>query len=212
MALTPFQVSKILDIIPDYFFKVRKLIIGGGPLYPELESRLERFDTRVYETYGMTETVSHVALRNVHPALEGFFHALEGVHFSTDSRNCLVVHAPDWGHESLITNDVVELNSATSFVWNGRYDFVINSGGLKIHPESLEKQLKNQLSTNFFVAGVPDDLLGEKAVLVVEAEKEISIDLSVVDRYRRPKKIYYLPNFVYTPSGKINRPETLSLI
>ncbi|MFQ6678781.1 MAG: enolase C-terminal domain-like protein, partial [Fidelibacterota bacterium] len=126
--------------------------------------------TKVYETYGMTETLTHVAVKPLNgPNQSEVFTALNGVRFETDERDCLVIYAAMVNPEPVITNDIVELINETSFKWLGRFDNVINSGGVKIIPEVLEAKLAPVMyNRRFFITGEPDDSLGEKVVLVVE--------------------------------------------
>lgn len=208
VSLTPMQVANSLAQLHHF----ENILIGGGPISATLEAQLQGIEAKMYHTYGMTETASHVALRTVNGANRSeAFSALPGIRFSTDARGCLVIHAKDWGLAELVTNDVVQLLDETRFVWLGRADNVINSGGVKLHPEQIEHLLEAQLPGNFFVAGLPDDLLGQKLVLVVEGP-ESPIDFSSLPKVQRPKAVYFLPRFSYTETDKINRAKTLAMI
>ena len=113
-----------------------------------------------------------------------------------------------------ITNDVVEVVSKTEFNWKGRLDHVINSGGVKLHPEEIEQKLSHTIHSRFFIAGVPDEILGEKCILVIEG-KNYQITkkyFSKLSRFEIPKEVFFIPKFIETGSGKIRRFKTLDLL
>src|SRR5690606_7297256 len=121
---------------------LESILIGGAPIHPRDVERLQYFQCACYETYGMTETVSHVALKLLNtPAKQPYFEPLEGVDISIDDRGCLVISA-DYLSDRIVTNDLVELGEAGQFTWLGRADNVINTGGIKVIPESLEARLQ----------------------------------------------------------------------
>ena len=156
----------------------------------------------------MTETASHIALKNLTEG-EKTFQTLGDIQIDLDQRHCLRLCGTLTHNNWIQTNDIVELISADRFRWLGRADFVINSGGVKIHPEIIEAELSNQLKIPFFVAGIPDKEFGQKVILVVESQEYPQIDWSKIERYQRPKETYALPQFEWTESGKINRKATL---
>ena len=131
----------------------------------------------------------------------------------------MVIYAPHLSENELTTNDTVKLKGKREFRWVGRADTVINSGGIKIHPEQLEKKLEKNIQPNFFIASVPDDLLENKVVLVIESEVFTAEKLSELNAffknqlslYEIPKQIFYLPAFIYSESNKILRKNTLEL-
>ena len=208
-AMVPLQLENSLNELD----KVKILIVGGGQVSPQLVEKLQNISTQIYETYGMTETLTHVAIKPLNgPGKSELFQALDGVHFEIDDKGCLVIHAPMLNPESIVTNDIVELVDKSSFQWLGRFDNVINSGGIKIIPEVVEAKLATViLNRRFFIAGVADESLGEKVILVVE-EESVNITLESLEKYEKPKDIYFIPKFVETKSGKIHRQTTLSLI
>lgn len=208
-AMVPLQLEKSIDQL----YKVKTLIIGGGPVNQNLINRLQSVPAKVYETYGMTETLTHVAIKPLNGSDQSeVFKAITGIRFETDERDCLVIHAPMVNPDPVITNDMVMLIDETSFRWLGRFDNVINSGGVKIIPERVEAKLSAAIpNRRFFIAGLPDDYLGEKVVLVVEGEKmEVTVD--ELDKFEQPKEIFFLPKFIETNSGKIQRRDTLKLL
>lgn len=208
LALTPMQFSGIYETHPDRLRQCRKIIIGGGRLSQQQEEVMVANMLPCYSTYGMTETASHVALRKVGTA---FFKAIGSTDFSVDDRNCLMIHAEALGIGTLVTNDLVELKGKKEFKWLGRFDNVVNSGGVKLYPEKLEANLSKHISQPFFFAGVADDVLGQRLVLLVEGSQQ-PIDFSLLSKLERPKKVYFIDHFFFTETGKIDRPKTLALI
>ena len=217
-AMIPLQLMKCIDSITH----IKTIIVGGAAVQNELLNKLKTVPNKVFETYGMTETVTHVAvkqLNTLHSEESHIFQALPNVLFSQDSRECLMIKAPHLSKETLMTNDVVKLNSQTSFEWIGRIDNVINSGGVKLFPEQIEAKLNQHIQTPFFIASRPDESLGKQLILVVEnldintedLLKTISNDKSF-DKLEIPKLIFNLEKFAYTANGKINRSLTLESI
>ena len=203
-ALVPLQVEKSLDQL----HRVKTIIIGGAKLNPVLAEKLKTIPTALYETYGMTETITHIAAKRVQ---ESTFSVLPGIQIFTDERNCLIIEAPRLSDEKIITNDVVEIIEGNKFVWLGRFDNVINSGGVKLFPEKIEEKLSGKIPNRFFVIGKPDTSLGEKLILVVEGEPYV-IDNSVfegLDKYEKPKEILFVSKFSETETGKIKRIESI---
>lgn len=218
-AMVPMQVQNSLDKLNF----IDTLIVGGGAVQKELRNALQGNLCQVYETYGMTETITHVAIKPLNSGGRGavmgeLFVTLPNVSIVTDSRGCLVISAPDISDSRVITNDMVKIVSENSFKWLGRIDNVVNSGGLKLIPEEIEKKLRPMIDFDFFVAGLPDDLLGEKLVLVMECHsvpEKLWDQLKRTEnltRYERPKEVYGLKNFIRTKSGKIRRKDSLRLL
>ena len=208
-AMVPLQLENSLKDLA----KVKKLIVGGGQVNSKLEEKLQSVSTHVYETYGMTETLTHVAIKPLNgPSKSDVFRALDDIDFELDGRGCLVINAPKMNPKPVITNDFIDLVDEKSFRWLGRYDNIINSGGIKIIPEVVEAKLSSIVpNRRFFIAGKSDKSLGEKVVLVVEG-KSMDISCKSLDKFEQPKEIHFIPEFVETKSGKIHRQTTLSLI
>ncbi len=205
-AMTPMQLAAALDA--GDLEKVRTLIVGGAPVPPGLAARLRGVRTRVFETWGMTETASHVALRRLGEEEDAPFTALPGVSFSLDGRGCLVVRAAHLGGEPIRTNDLAGLAGPRAFRWLGRADDVINTGGVKVFPAEVERKLAAALGgREFFVAGAPDPKLGERVTLFIEGPpEELPEDLfAPLNRYERPREVRFLPRFRRTASGKVIR-------
>lgn len=213
-AMVPLQLQSSLDKLD----VVKTIIIGGAPISDTLKQEVQGLKTQVFETYGMTETITHVALKRINNSSQKHFKALPGVELSKDKRNCLVINAPKISNIPVVTNDVVELHSETEFTWLGRYDSVINSGGIKLIPEQIESKLTSALKTRFFVAGIPDEILGKKIVLVIECKmKPFNIlaqiqSVKELDMYEVPKEVLCIDTFIETKNGKINRKATLAIL
>ena len=200
VAMVPLQVQNSLNEL----HKVKKLIIGGAKMVSSLENKLLNVSTKVYETYGMTETITHIAAKKIG---ERAFSILPNVSISQNENDCLVIDAPQLSEERLFTNDLVQIINDNQFVLLGRIDNVVNSGGVKLIPEKIEEKLADAIAARFFVGGIPDADLGEKLVLLVEGEKQ-ELDESifaVLDKYEKPKAVFFVPEFDTTESGKIKR-------
>lgn len=221
-AMVPLQMENSLENIA----QITTLISGGATISQSLHERIrvqiktQDYKTEVFETYGMTETITHIALKKIaHKGLQNqLFKTLPSVIISNDSRGCLVIDAPKITDATVITNDVVELVSENEFQWLGRYDNVINSGGVKLFPEQIEAKLASVIRSRFFVAGLPDEKLGKKMVLIVEGEveeekllQEIK-GLNTLGEFEIPKRILQVAEFQQTESGKIQRDRTVALI
>lgn len=201
-SMVPFQVQKSLGDIS----KIKKLIIGGAPLNVELEENLAGVDIEAYHSYGMTETISHIALRRV--AKFAAFETLPNIKIEVDSNSCLIIDAPHLGVYKMKTKDIVQITKFNQFIWQGRLDNVINSGGLKFYPEEIEKKI-GLLDSDFFITGIPNLELGEKLVLLLEGESKEKPSFSMLSKYETPKEIIVIPEFFRTTTGKVKRKETL---
>lgn len=203
-AMVPLQAQHSLDKL----HLVKKIILGGAKVSQALSEQLQALPTKIYETYGMTETITHIAAKRVG---EEAFTVLPNVRISEDDRHCLVIDPYVICDEPVVTNDVVKVLDDNHFIWLGRYDNVINSGGVKLFPEQIEEKLSSKISQRFFVKGMPDEELGEKLVLVIEGEP-FTIEeevLKKLSKFEKPKEILFVPKFTETVSGKIIRDKTL---
>ena len=206
-AMVPLQAKNSIKKLTN----IKKVIIGGVKIHKSLEQELVKLPIEIYETYGMTETITHIAAKKVG---QEAFTTLPNVTVSKNENQCLEILAKNIGNEKIVTNDIVKLISDTQFIWLGRYDNVINSGGIKIMPEQVESKLSTLIPRRYFVDGVQDENLGEKVVLFVEGEP-INIDSSVFDvkdRYEKTKDIVLIPKFKDTATGKIMRTESKELV
>lgn len=215
-AMVPMQ----LDTNLSQMQHIKTLIVGGAPLSPQLVLKAQAIKTKIYETYGMTETVSHIAVKAINDEWHvksnepSYFSCLPDISVSQDDRGCLVVHAPKITDDMVVTNDVVSLKSPNQFCWLGRWDHVINSGGIKIHPEQVEAKLQDKIKHRFFIASQPDTRLGDTVILIVEAENYKASDtlFEGLDAFEKPKSVYALKAFIQTNSGKIQRKKTIALV
>jgi O-succinylbenzoic acid--CoA ligase len=210
-AMVPLQLQNSLKEL----HRVKKLIVGGAAVSPSLQAEIQGLPTEIYATYAMTETITHVAIKKLNhrtdqDILDDAYEALNNVSFSIDNRSCLIINAPDVADKKVETNDVVNLISPTQFNWLGRADFVINSGGFKVHPEQVEQVLALVIDAPFFVSSLPDAALGQKVILVVEGKEAAfpEIDYVGLHPYEVPKEVYFVNEMVYTTTGKIQRDKT----
>lgn len=220
-AFVPYQISTILNSAIEKLKSTGIIIIGGGPVDADLEEKFSILgSSKVYTTFGMTETLTHIALRQLHPERETFFTALPGVSVTTDTRDCLVIQAPHLP-EVIVTNDVVELYDESRFTWLGRIDNVINTGGVKVNPEHIEQTIRPLIipyAPSYFIGSMPDAAFGERIVLVLEGaivkdtDELLAAIRACVPKFAVPKAVYFLPSFIYTPTGKINRKKTIALL
>ena len=216
-AITPYQLFQSAESLIKG--QVRKIIVGGSQVTGKLEELVSNIPSELYETYGMTETCSHIALRRFNGKEKSeYFTVLGGIETHQTKRGCLVIDAPHLLEYEIQTTDVVEIISENSFRWLGRADSVINSGGVKIYPEQVEKKLEGIIPTSYFITSLPDQLLENRVVLVIESEsltanQELDLKLKIqplLHKFEFPKHIYYLPAFVYSQNNKLLRKETLS--
>src|SRR5690606_6077881 len=201
-AMTPMQVENSLEQL----HQVKQVIIGGAKVSSDLEEKLLPLSTICYETYASTETLTHIAARKIGSE---YFELLPDISITTDQRGCLIIDAPRISSQTIITNDLVQIKSENEFKWLGRIDNVINSGGIKLFPEIIEAKLTSKIGMPFFMGGIPDSVLGEKLVLIVESSPfELENDIfDGLEKYEKPKKVFFIPNFTLTESGKIKRKE-----
>jgi len=215
-AFTPAQLGKLMETETgmDFLKNIHKIILGGSPVPYALEEKIQKLKTSVWHTYGMTETMSHIALRKVNGAdRSGYFYPMPGVHLKKNSEDCLTITAPYLGVFNLKTNDIVKTHSDGGFRVLGRKDYVVNSGGVKLFPEQIEHKLSSILSQPFYVGSLPDTNLGEKLALFIESEKpednEIQkLQASIKEKltgFEVPKEIHFIKKFNRTESGKIIR-------
>lgn len=171
VAMVPLQVYDTLQVAEEreLFSRCGTVLIGGGPVSPELEREIQYLPNAVYSTYGMTETLSHIALRRLNGSLASDrYYPFASVQLSLSPDRTLVIDAPLVCDEQLETNDIVQFYPDGSFVILGRKDNTINTGGVKVQAEQVEKKLSTLISASFAITSVPDPKLGEKIVLLLE--------------------------------------------
>ncbi len=205
-AMVPTQIQSLLQTPEgrDRIRAIRTLLIGGSPISRELEEQLQDFDNRIYATYGMTETVSHIALRQLNgPKRSRFYQTLAGVSIRTDENNCLVIDAPALCDTTIRTRDLVRLVGQDQLEVIGRLDHIINSGGIKYSPEAIERKLSPIINDRFILSSLPDPRLGEKLILIIETEdteqyrdKQFEAHMKAqLTPYEVPKMVLFLKKF-----------------
>lgn len=209
LAIVPTQISNFIHH-PEYVHKVRNLLIGGAAPSADDCSALIKLGYTFYISYGMTETCSHVALAKGDDN-KRIFCAMPGISFATTNDSRLIINAPAFSFKKLTTNDVVQLISPISFIWRGRADGAINSGGLKLMPEELEALYAPALSGHrYYVSHTDDTKWGQAVALIIEgcvSTDEIADQIAeiVADHRRRPKRIFCIERLPEAANGKIRR-------
>lgn len=211
-AMVPMQVydSLLLEHERARLMAIRHLIIGGGSVDAEMALVLQKFPHHVYSTYGMTETLSHIAMRKLNgSSASDRYHLFNSVRLSLASPdNTLIIDAPLVAKERIYTHDVAHIYEDGSFRILGRKDNVINSGGIKIQAEEVESLLKPVIKNGAFaITSAPDPKYGQIVVLAVEQPVEKTAIRDVLSRYEVPKKIIQLAQIPLTETGKICRAE-----
>jgi o-succinylbenzoate---CoA ligase len=220
-AFVPLQLQNIIQNKNhiEILNKMKAIIVGGAAVNEVLEEEIQSLTVPVYSTYGMTETVSHIAIRRLNGTeWSNNFQVLEGVTIGVDGRNCLNISADASNNELVQTNDIVEIIDEKEFKLLGRFDNIINSGGVKIQLEKVEKVIEKFIpNKRFFAYGLPDLSLGQKLILVIETEslsddlkENIFIDLkNALSKYEIPKQVFTINHFSETPTGKIDKKATI---
>ncbi|UMQ44021.1 AMP-binding protein [Chryseobacterium sp. Y16C] len=218
-AMTPLQVENSLGKL----HLIKNLIIGGAAVSESLKTKiiqtlsLSNAHTKIFETYGMSETLSHIGLKQIAPNSEDFFTVFENVEISKDERGCLKIFAPKVNAEVLQTNDLVEIKDKNQFRFLGRIDNVINSGGAKIFPEQLEALVKKEIPNEAVFLGIEDESLGQKLILIIEGEKSTNLlekisSIPFEKNFQKPKEIIFIEKIPRTPNGKVNRMELKTIL
>jgi len=223
-AMVPLQVWNLLQQAPQRLQQIRHLIIGGGAINEELAAALQDLSHAVWSTYGMTETLSHIALRRLNgPERSDWYTPFEGVDVSLNEEDCLVIHAPAVHDGPLVTNDIAELSTANcqlstvncqlstqKFRILGRKDNVICSGGIKIQIEKVERLLHPHLHEPYMITKTPDTKLGEQVVLLTESHDIPTIQgicRQVLPKYWQPRMYLSVDQIPITETGKPARAE-----
>jgi O-succinylbenzoic acid--CoA ligase len=222
IALVPLQIRAIL-LSPeknklDY---IKGILIGGAALDASLLKAIQSIKSPVFATYGMTETISHIALQDLHQqSVEPFYKTLPDVKIHVDERGCLVIRAPYLTNE-IQTNDLVTIHDDKHFSWLGRWDNIINTGGIKVIPEKVENDIRSltvgtDINQNFFIASIHDERLGEKIILITEGPmsenwgKILTLHKQSFSRYETPKVFFSIEKFIFNKNNKIDRKATIN--
>ena len=213
IATTPLQLYSLLKN-KDVFNKIRLIIVGGGKISEKQIDQIQDISSDIYQTYGMTETVSHIAVRDLKKYSENkSYKCLENNSITTNYNGQLVIKSKHLNISSLTTNDMAKITGNQEFILKGRIGNIINSGGLKISSESIEDMLQKSLQKKlFFIDKIKCDKLGEKIILIADTKiklKDLVISIQKIeDKKIRPKKIYFTSTFFFTENHKIDRLKT----
>jgi O-succinylbenzoic acid--CoA ligase len=204
-SFTSQQCIQITESNPTSLNRIKHILLGGGPISDKVLLFANQIESTIWEGYGMTETLTHVALRNV--KLNAGFLPLAGVQIKQGGSGNLIVQDSWLNLPTLETTDVIEFLEE-GFVVKGRLDHVIISGGVKLFPEEIERSLSNQINQPFYIGSVPDELLGRKVILYVEGEIDATLQPKIEALnlgVRKPREIVFKNQFNRTDSGKIIR-------
>jgi O-succinylbenzoic acid--CoA ligase len=212
-AMVPLQVYNTLQMPEERerLKKIKHLIIGGGAIDDSLAAELKDFPNHIWSTYGMTETLSHIALRRLNgPEASEWYTPFPSVHLSLSDEGCLIIDAPEVCSEPLVTNDIAEISHngdcprCEKFRILGRKDNVICSGGLKIQAEELERQLRPHMSAPFVISKRADEKFGEIVVLITEGSPSDARTICerILPKYHQPKAYLHLDQIPLTETGK----------
>lgn len=208
-AMVPMQVYNTLQVPEERekFRHIRHVIIGGGSIDPQLEAELKTLPNNIWSSYGMTETLSHIALRRItHDSEEEYYHPLPGISVSQDEQGCLIIDAPQLNPDTLHTHDIVKFNDNGGFIVRGRLDNVICSGGIKIQIEEVEAALRPVFGDTVMVTSAPSIKFGEVVVyLCTEPLDEHLMRLADLNKYWLPKHIIPVSRLPRTETGKPDR-------
>ena len=216
-AMVPMQVYNSLQVPEEKerLMAIRHLIIGGGAIDDAMEAELRKFPNAVWSTYGMTETLSHIALRRISgPEASEWYIPFPTVKLSTTDEGCLVIDAPEVCADTLTTNDIVELKPDGRFRVMGRKDNVICSGGIKIQIEEVERELKPYVRVPYIISKKKNEKFGEIVVLLTEGDTDEAraICEEHLPKYHRPKLYQHIDQIPLTETGKPARKKILEFI
>jgi O-succinylbenzoic acid--CoA ligase len=207
VPLVPMQVQNIIK--SEEIGQIRQLLVGGGKVSNEIISQIKVFQTKVFESFGMSETLTHFAIKQISPNYSEWFKTIAGFEIDTNKKDELVIKKNGIINSTLKTKDLIEKKSNSEFKWLGRSDNIINSGGIKIIPEEIERKIAKLISVRFVLIGLPDNQLGQKIAIV--SEKPLKIELEKINKdlsqYEKIKISKIVTKFPITESGKIKRKE-----
>ena len=214
-AMVPMQVYSTLQVPEERerLKQIRHLIIGGGAIDDAMAAELKTFPNAVWSTYGMTETLSHIALRRLSgPEASGWYMPFPSVKVSLSPEGCLIIDAPEVCPEPLVTNDIAELSSQ-GFRILGRKDNVICSGGIKIQIEEVESRLRPFLRVPYLLSKRPDPKFGEVAVLLTEGSVDDARQVCerILPKYHQPRHYLHVDHIPLTETGKPARQQAAQL-
>ncbi|WP_456440898.1 AMP-binding protein [Psychroserpens sp.] len=212
VAMIPLQLKNSINRLEN----IKTLIVGGASVSKSLINDVQSLKVNVYETFGMTETISHIAVKKLNHNSTNMtaFEALPNISISKDDKDCLVIDAPKLCSEAIVTNDLIDLINEKQFEIIGRYDNMINSGGVKVFPELIEMKLQDLIEKRFFIASEEDNDFGQKVILVIEDDcADFNKDVfSQLQKHEIPKAVYNTPKFFETETGKLQRKKILDAV
>tara|TARA_Y100000994_G_scaffold10691_1_gene8538 strand:- start:1338 stop:2360 length:1023 start_codon:yes stop_codon:yes gene_type:complete len=207
IAFTAMQLENSILFID----KIKNVLVGGSSVNENLKQKILNINTNVYETYGMTETITHIAVRNLTKG-ENEFTTLPGIEIGKRD-NCLFIKPNHLSIEMVQTNDIVQFTNKNKFLLIGRRDFIINSGGVKLNPEAIEKKLAKYISADFVISSIDNSKFGEVVALVFKKNIPDNYNKAFthLSKYEIPKEVLVIENFPEN-NGKINRVKIRSII
>lgn len=216
-AMVPMQVWNSLQVTEQRqrLMAIRHLIIGGGAIDEKLAAELRTLPNAVWSTYGMTETLSHIALRRLNGAdATEWYTPFDGIALSVTTDDCLIIDAPAVHDGLLTTNDIAELAPDGRFRILGRKDNVICSGGLKIQAEEVERLLSPHLHVPYIITKRKDEIFGEAVVLLTEGDTSAAqvICQRMLPKYWQPRTYAHIDRIPQTPTGKPSRKQAAELV
>lgn len=223
-AMIPLQIYNSLSDLKqrEKLMSIPKIIIGGGAIDNILLESIKGFPNQIWSTYGMTETLSHIALRMLNGSKASLWYTpLNGVKVRKNYDSVLVVNDMVTCDKELVTNDICEVNDNGEFLILGRRDNIINTGGIKVQIEELEDKLRNFINIPYMITSVKDIKFGEAIVMLINESdvckdvvsnnkvcndaEIISICKSNLKKYEIPKYIIKVDELPYTKNGKPDR-------
>lgn len=201
-----------------YFNQIDTLLIGGASIPENTETFIHDLPCKSFHTYGMTETLTHIAFRKILPKITTY-QTLPGVTVKINSDNCLVIKAPQLDINALETTDIAQILSDTEFTLIGRSSNTINTGGVKVQPEDIERKIEAQFKQHpILIFPSENEKLGQQVNLAIQTQYDESVkqqvdavlqNLETLSKYEYPKRVLFMEPFIYTKSGKLQRDKTI---
>jgi len=212
-AFIPLQLQYAIDHqMKNHINQLGIMIIGGASLSNKYINKLDDYQPKIYASYGMTETITHIALQRLNGDEKiDYFNCLPDIMVEQDARDCLIINNRK-NCQSWQTNDFVKLLSPTQFKILGRTDDIINSGGLKINPLEIEIEIQHLIDVDFIIGFVHDQQMGQRLVLLIEGQKDVQYSEILLNKIKQilpsnktPKDVYYISQLLRTENGKLDR-------
>jgi o-succinylbenzoate---CoA ligase len=213
-AFSTVQIQTILkdSVGKEVLIYAKAILIGGSPIFPIFNEELINSKLPLFETYGMTETLTHIAYRKITDQTH-VFKPLSKIKIRKNQNECLEIFYEGLNPEWISTNDLVEIYDNGTFKVLGRADRIINSGGIKLELDKIEQEMATFINSRFFLGAVQDPILGQKLVLLVEGpeNKQLEQDLKMnLSKYHKPKELIFVPHFKETYTQKIDKLATIN--